>query len=218
MDGGPFEEGASDIIDSTGMVALRNRRVLDRGGGELAAGRFAEPGYVFGVTGAAGVYRRAMLEDVAFEGEILDERFFAFREDVDLAWRAQLLGWRCRYEPGMVARHRRRVAPGRRRSLPASVNRWSVANRWRMLIKNELPLGWRLDWPAILRRDAQILGYAVLREQRTLGALLDVIGDVGRLRERRRDVMRRRVASDDEMVAWFGRVTQLPCPPATPGP
>lgn len=209
-DGGPFEENGSDLIDSAGMVGLRNRRVLDRGGGQPAAGLYSEPGYVFGVTGAAGVYRRSMLEDVAFEGEIFDEAFFAFREDVDLAWRAQLLGWRCRYEPAMGARHRRRVTPGRRRRLPAAVNRWSVANRWRMLAKNELGLGWRRDWTAILGRDAQILGYCLVREQRTLGAIFDVLGDVGRLRERRRDVMRRRVATDEEIVAWFGRVEQHP--------
>lgn len=209
-EGGPFTEDGADRLDSAGMVGLRNRRVLDRGGGEPAVGRHTEPGYVFGVTGAAGVYRRAMLEDVAFEGEILDEAFFAYREDVDLAWRAQLLGWRCRYEPTLLARHRRRVAPGRRRRLPAQVNRWSVANRWRMLAKNELGAGWRRDWSAILGRDAQILGYCLLREQRTLGAVLDVVGDFGRLRERRRDVMGRRVATDEEMVAWFGRVDQLP--------
>jgi GT2 family glycosyltransferase len=215
-DGGVFDDDGPDVIDSTGMVGLRNRRVLDRGADEPAAGRFLEPGYVFGVTGAAGVYRRAMLDDVAFEAEILDEAFFAYREDVDLAWRAQLLGWRCRYEPAMLARHRRRVAPGRRRQLPARVNRWSVANRWRMLAKNEIGLGWRRDGSAILRRDAQILGYCLLREQRTLGAILDVLGDAGRLRERRRDLMRRRVASDEEMVAWFGRVEQLPLGEAGP--
>ena len=48
-----------------------------------------------------------------------------------------------------------------------------------MLAKNEIGLGWRRDWSAILRRDAQILGYCILREQRTLGAILDVAGDVG---------------------------------------
>lgn len=201
---GPLVELPDDRLDSTGMVAFRNRRVLDRGSEEPAAGRYTTPEAVFGASGAAAVFRREMLEDTAFEGEIFDESFFAYREDVDLAWRAQLLGWHCRYEPSALARHRRRVAPGRRRRLPGRINRLSIANRWRMIAKNELGAGWRRDWRSIVARDLQIVGYAVLREQTSLAALADVLGDAGRLRERRRDIMRRRVASDDAMLAWFG--------------
>jgi GT2 family glycosyltransferase len=204
-DGGPLSEAADDVLDSTGMVAERNRRVLDRSSELPAVGRDLAGSDVFGVSGAAAVYRRTMLEDVAFDGEFLDEAFFAYREDVDLAWRAQLLGWRCRYVPTALARHRRRVAPGRRARLPARINRLSIANRWRMIAKNELAEGWRRDWRAILARDVQILGYCALREQRSLLAVMDVAGDAARLRARRRDVMRRRRADDDEVLDWFGR-------------
>jgi GT2 family glycosyltransferase len=204
-DGGPMEEGPGDVLDSTGMLAERNRRVLDRSSDLPAAGRDLEAADVFGASGAAAVYRRTMLEDVAFDGEYLDEAFFAYREDVDLAWRAQLLGWRCRYVPGALARHRRRVAPGRRGRLPARINRLSVANRWRMIAKNELAAGWRRDWRSIVARDLQILGFCALREQRTLMAVADVAGDAARLRARRRDVMRRRRADDDDVLDWFGQ-------------
>lgn len=207
-DGGPLEELSDDLLDSTGMVALRNRRVLDRSSESPASGRDTQPRDVFGVSGAAAVYRGAMLEDVAFEGEILDESFFAYREDVDLAWRAQLLGWRCRYVPGAVARHRRRVAPGRRRELPGRINRLSVANRWRLIVKNEIGAGWRRDWRTILGRDAQILGFCALREQPSLLAVADVVGDAARLRARRRDTMRRRKANDADMLAWFGQESE----------
>ena len=203
-DGGPLEELRDDILDSTGMVAYRNRRVLDRSSDLPAAGRDLTAADVFGASGAAAVYRRAMLEDVAFDGEFLDEAFFAYREDVDLAWRAQLLGWRCRYVPKALARHRRRVAPGRRGQLPARINRLSVANRWRMIAKNELAEGWRRDWRSIVARDVQIIGFCALREQRTLLAIADVAGDAARLRARRVDVMRRRRADDDDMLGWFG--------------
>jgi len=203
-DGGPLEELLGDVLDSTGMVAHRNRRVLDRSSDLPAAGRDLAGADVFGASGAAAVYRRTMLEDVAFDGEFLDEAFFAYREDVDLAWRAQLLGWRCRYMPTALARHRRRVAPGRRGRLPARINRLSVANRWRMIAKNELADGWRRDWRAIIARDVQILGYCALREQRTLLAVADVAGDAARLRVRRQDVMRRRRADDADVLGWFG--------------
>lgn len=204
-DGGPLEELPDDVVDSTGMVALANRRVLDRSSESPVAGRDVLAADVFGASGAAAVYRRAMLEDVAFEGEFLDESFFAYREDVDLAWRAQLLGWRCRYLPSALARHRRRVAPGRRRRLPSRINRLSVANRWRMIAKNELAAGWRRDWRAIVGRDTQILGYCALREQRSLLAVVDVVRDSSRLGARRNDVMHRRRAADDDILDWFGR-------------
>lgn len=203
-DSAPLEELDSDVLDSTGMVAHRNRRVLDRSSDLSAAGRDLAAADVFGASGAAAVYRRTMLEDVAFEGEFLDEGFFAYREDVDLAWRAQLLGWRCRYVPTALARHRRRVAPGRRGRLPARINRLAVGNRWRVIAKNELPDGWRRDWPVILARDLQILGFCALREQRSLLAAIDVARDAGPLRARRRDVMRRRRADDDDVLGWFG--------------
>jgi GT2 family glycosyltransferase len=203
VDGGPLIELRDDILDSTGMMAFRNRRVLDRGSDEPAAGRFPTADDVFGASGAAAVYRRAMLEDAAFDREYFDEHFFAYREDVDLAWRALLLGWRCRYEPSALARHRRRVAPGRRRQLPSAINRRSVANRWRMLAKNELGAGWRRDGLRILARDLGILGYAAVREQTTLAAVLDVARDARRLRAWRRDLMRRRTIDPDAMLRWF---------------
>jgi len=208
----PHDELGGDRLDSCGMVALRNRRVLDRGSGELAAGRHLDHEYVFGASGAAAVYRRQMLEDVAYEGEFFDEMFFAYREDVDLAWRAQHRGWRCRYLPTALARHRRRVAPGRRAQLPGWINRISLANRWRMIAKNETSSGWRRDWLSILGRDIATIGYCAPREQRTLLAVGDVALDAGRLTGWRRHIAQHRSADPDAVVQWFGRMESEPAP------
>jgi GT2 family glycosyltransferase len=43
-----------------------------------------------------------MLDDIG----LLDNDFFFSCEDVDLAWRAQLRGWRCVYAPKAVVYHR----------------------------------------------------------------------------------------------------------------
>src|SRR5206468_2274482 len=56
---------------------------------------------VFGPCAGAALYRRAMLEDVG----LFDGDFFAYLEDVDLAWRARLRGWGCVLEPVAVVRH-----------------------------------------------------------------------------------------------------------------
>jgi GT2 family glycosyltransferase len=206
----PMAELPDDLLDSTGMVALRNRRVLDRGTDERAAGRYVTADYVFGASGAAAVYRRAMLDDVAFEDQYFDESFFAYREDVDLAWRAQHLGWRTRYVPEALARHRRRVAPGRRRQLPASINRRSIANRWRMIAKNETAMGFRADWGPMALRDVLTIGYCAVREPGSLLAVRDVWRSRSVLADWRRDLMRRRRVDEADVLAWFGRRAALP--------
>ena len=210
VDAQPADPEPSDLLDSAGMVALRNRRVLDRGSDEPAVGRYAEDEYVFGASGAAAVYRRAMLQDVAYDGQFFDATFFAYREDVDLAWRAQQRGWRCRYLPTAMARHRRRVAPGRRAQLPGWINRLSLVNRWRMIAKNETAVGWRRDWAAILGRDLATLGYCALREPSSLLAVGIVAADAQRLRAWRRHIARGRRVAPEELLRWFGRVAAEP--------
>ena len=60
---------------------------------------------VFGAVGAAPLYRREMLENIKMNGVYFDTIFFAHKEDVDLAWRARLFGWSCRYTNKAVAHH-----------------------------------------------------------------------------------------------------------------
>jgi GT2 family glycosyltransferase len=111
-----------------------------------------------------------MLEAAAVLSEVFDEDFFAYREDADLAWRAQLLGWTSVYVPAARARHRRRVTPERRTQLPMAINRASVRNRFLLRLKNQT---WghalRFLVPA-LARDAQVVGYVLLREWTSLGS------------------------------------------------
>lgn len=191
-------------IDSTGIVMTRSLRHLDRGAGEPDRGQYDQPEEVFGASGAAACYRRAMLEAVAVLGECFDEDFFAYREDADLAWRAQLLGWTCRYAPAAVAIHVRRVTPERRGHLPPEVNRWSVRNRFLLRLKNQtLRHALRFLGPALLR-DAQVIGYVALREWSSIGGLADVLRLLPRTLRKRRAIMSRRRASEAEMARWFG--------------
>lgn len=105
-----------DVIDSTGHVLTTARLIRNRGEGELDEGRYDAAGPVFGASGALVVHRREMLQDVAWRatGEVLTEDLFAFFEDVELDWRARLLGWDAWYEPTAVARHQRGGAGPRR--------------------------------------------------------------------------------------------------------
>jgi GT2 family glycosyltransferase len=94
-------------VDSTGLVLDRFRRLYDRGRGEASAERYAVEEDVLGCTGAVALHRRTMLLDLSTGHGPLDERLFAYYDDLDLSWRARLRGWRCRYVPSLVATHRR---------------------------------------------------------------------------------------------------------------
>lgn len=192
------------VIDSTGIVMVRSIRHLDRGGDEPDRGQYDADADVFGASGAAAVYRRAMLDDIAIDAEYFDEDFFAYREDADLAWRAQWRGWRCRYVAAAVAVHGRRVTPERRAELPAQINRWSVRNRFLLRIKNQSGPHFRRFLVRSLLRDLQVVGYVLLREWSSIPGLVDVFRLWPRTLAKRRHVMATRRASEASMQAWFG--------------
>ena len=166
-------------------------------------GQFDRLEPVFGATAAAALYRREMLEDVASEGEFFDEAFFAYREDADLAWRAQLLGWDCLYVPSAIGYHVRRVVPENRATLPAMLNRHSVKNRFLMRIKNTDRAVWRrCGWRGV-QRDLLVVGGCLLQEWSSLPAFLDVLREAPRALRQRRALQARRRRSGAEIARWF---------------
>jgi GT2 family glycosyltransferase len=121
-----------EVVDSTGIEATGARLFRDRDEAHPVTTLARPAGEVFGVTGACSLLRRAALEDVAWSGpgpvhrRILTEDLFAFFEDVELAWRLQRGGWRCRYEPAAEAHHERGGAGPRRSAVVEELN---FANR-----------------------------------------------------------------------------------------
>ncbi len=218
-----FEEGAvppeirdkSDILDSTGIYFVPSLRHFDRGAEEPDRGQYDRMEYVFGATAAAALYRRAMVDDVSMEGQFFDEEFFAYREDADLAWRAQLLGWRCLYTPEAVAWHVRRVTPERFFELPHIIQWHSVKNRFLMRAKN-LTFGlWVRNFPWIVARDELIRGYALLRDWSLLSAVAYRWTQCRGLRRKRKWIQSRRKVSDAELARWFrSRPASEPFPAA----
>ncbi|HJS99947.1 MAG TPA: glycosyltransferase family 2 protein [Terriglobales bacterium] len=190
-------------IDSTGIYFTRSLRHFDRGGEESDRGQYQELQYVFGATGAAAFYRRAMVEKVSLDGEFFDEDFFAYREDADLAWRAQLLGWKCLYVPAAVGWHERRVTPERFWQLPLLINWHSVKNRFLMRLKNAtLGTCLRLFLPVTFR-DLTIIGYSVVGDRRFLSAFAFVWKNRRRTLRKRRIIQARRRVPEAEIRSWF---------------
>jgi GT2 family glycosyltransferase len=151
------------MIYSAGVTVDRRGQAADRLIGHPLADSEHEPIEVFAACGAAALYRRTMLDEL----DGFDERFLFGLEDIDVAWRGQMRGWRCLYAPSAVVYHDlgatvphgselRLVQAGRNRLLLISKNMST-----RQLVRYA---------PGILLFDLLYVGYALLR-LRTLSPL-----------------------------------------------
>ena len=198
-----FEFLPEPRIDSTGIFFTPAMRHFDRGWHQPDTQCFESMEYVFGASAAAALFRRRMVDDIVVEGSFFDPAFFIYREDADVAWRAQLMGWRCIYTPSAAAYHVRTANPENRRSVPAAINIHSVKNRFLMRIKNATPGLYRRYWVAMTLRDLVVLGGVLFWEPSSLPALWRFVKCVPRAWRQRRDIMRRRKVDDEVMTRWF---------------
>src|SRR5436190_1233077 len=198
-----FDLPEKQLVDSTGIYFTPMLRHLDRGSQEVDNGHYLNFEYVFGATAAAALYRRSMIEDVAILGEFFDSDFFVYREDADVAWRAQLMGWRCLYTPQARGYHVRAVLPGNRRALPPAINMHSVKNRFLMRMKNITGDLYRRNWLSITTRDAVVIGACLIRERSSLKAFWYVARNWKRVMAKRREIMSRKRVKDDYIASWF---------------
>nr|WP_270406867.1 glycosyltransferase family 2 protein [Paenibacillus timonensis] len=183
-------KSSPDIVDSTGLSMNGIWRAVDRGAGE-SAGQWSESGEVFGVSGAAAMYRRAMIDEISIAGEFFDEDFFAYKEDVDVAWRANLLGWKAYYCAEAVATHERGWKKGSRHSQPLFIRQYSYINRYKMIYKNLSGYRWIQSLPKLLAYELASNGYMLLREPKVLGAWKGFIHKLPELREKRQGIKKR---------------------------
>jgi GT2 family glycosyltransferase len=167
-------------IDSTGLILDRFRRGWDRDHGHDRAdppARGADE--VFGCTGAVAIHRRAMLLDVAIDGKPLDELMFAYYDDVDLAWRARLRGWRCRHEPTLTATHARAARNGLRgrgsRRTRDRDQMLTVRNRLLMIVKCERARHALVALPLYVAFEIARIGYLTVRAPAALRGYIEFL-------------------------------------------
>jgi GT2 family glycosyltransferase len=147
-----------DVVYDAGDILRRDGACEQRGRFGRDDGRWDVPGEVFGACAGAALYRR----DAALEVGGFDERYFAYLEDVDLALRLHLAGWRCRYEPA-VALH---AGQGSSHQLPHG-HLFMVQRNSLLLMAKAFPLRWL---PMVIYRQTGWAWHA-LRERR-MGAHL----------------------------------------------
>ena len=194
--------GEPPVLDACGMRLTLTWRHLDRESGHLDRGQLGHRARVFGATGAASLFRRSALEDVAIGGRIFDDWFHSYREDAELCFRLQERGWDVVYEPQARAIHRRRVVPARRREASSEINFHSLKNRYLLRVYHQTSLNLLTTLPFTLLRDAMALGYVLLRERDSLPAYGWLWRNRSALFERRRLIQSRKTRSIER---WFQR-------------
>ena len=203
-------------LDSCGQSLGRSRQPIDRGYGRPDLGQLDRDEEVFGCCGAAALYRRAMLDHVADPGSCYyDEAFFAFFEDLDLAWRARRCGWRAVYRHRAIGFHARggTSTGGRsRRRWSAMLARSSevrfhiVKNRYLTILRNDTFARYLRDAPFIWSRDAATFLFLLALDRGVLRRLWRERAAFGRaLALRRLDAERRGHEVSPGMQEGHGR-------------
>ena len=123
-----------DLLNSAGAFVTRRGFGGDIGFLAPDVGQFDDPADRFAVSGAALVTTKRVLQHVG----MFASHFFAYYEDLDWSWRAQLDGFRIRYDPSVSVRH----VGGATSGGPGSewVKRLAARNRFLALARNA-PLG-----------------------------------------------------------------------------
>ena len=151
---------------------------------------------VFSACGGAAAYRRRMLAEIGF----LDPDFFFSCEDVDLAWRAQLAGWRVRYVPTAIVYHKLKASGG----AGVMSSYYDGRNFLYVIWKNYPTTLLRRHWRAILRaqwrisREALRAWRGAAARARLRGQLAGLLGLWKMLPKRRAIQANRRI--DDETL------------------
>jgi GT2 family glycosyltransferase len=208
----------TNVIDTTGHIIRRSRRVVDRGENEPDIGQYAREEQVFSASGAALVVRRRALDSVRVGGEYLDEGFAMYKEDVDLCWRLRLAGWECWYVPTAVAFHARtsrgladkdylaapRAFHENQRAKAGYVRTNSMKNQWLLLVKNDDMSNLARDLPYVIGREALVLGHgAVFAPRTTASAIRGFIGGLPSALACRRGMKAQRHESATELRRWL---------------
>lgn len=170
-----------NTVDSTGQFLSRSRKTIERGYGQRDDGHFDKAGDIFSVCGAVAFYRKKMIEEISYgHGELFDEDFFSFHEDIDLGWRANLMGWKGYYIPKALAYHFRGATGSQSmttRSFQMSgrstfLKYHIVKNRYLSIIKNDTLSSYLIHFPFIAARDIVLFFYLLWTSPRVFRLLL----------------------------------------------
>ncbi len=178
-------------INSAGICISQSGAAWDRGMFEADTGQYNNLEEIFGPCAGAALYRRKMLDEIG----LFDEDFFLYLEDVDLAFRGRLAGWKCMFVPEAVVFHYHGGTAGFRSDITIYYGNRNIL-WWPM---KDFPAGLLLtSLPWIVGRTFGVIPYYIIKGQGKviLKSKIDgIIGIPSMLAKRR--LVRKSVSSSD---------------------
>ncbi len=209
------------IIDTCGFQIYRSRKISNIGHGEEDSGQYNQPCEIFGVEGAVPVIRTEALESIRIgspstgsgPSEIADHDLFWYAEDLDIAWRLNLAGWKQKYEPSLIAWHDRQTTKRTsgsfkdflmiRRSIPLRKRRLEWRNIRCTIIKNDYIINILKDLPYWLPREIAMFGYLLIFETRVLSEIFALILFLPRMLRKRSQILSRTKTNARQIHLYF---------------
>lgn len=142
------------MLDGAGDALMWSSAATRRGFREPDRGQYDRPEAIFSPCAGAALFRREAFADVG----LFDEDFFAYLEDIDWGFRAQLRGWETRYEPSAVAYHMGGATTNRNARLYGALQRRNQL----LLVAKNYPAGALVrHWPKIALHQAGWLAASI---------------------------------------------------------
>jgi GT2 family glycosyltransferase len=182
-----------DQIHTAGDGFTVDGRAFNRGVWQKDEGQFDKEEYVFGACGGSSAYRKVLLEQIG----LLDDDFFFLLEDMDIAWRSQMAGWRTLYTPYAIVYHHLSATGG-----GATASFYDGRNSLYLLVKNvPIELLHKHGW-LIIRKQVKI-AWDALKAWRgeaaraRLKGILVGLRDMPKILKKRREIQAQRKVSVD---------------------
>ncbi|MEM8529800.1 MAG: glycosyltransferase family 2 protein [Chloroflexota bacterium] len=186
-----------NVVASAGIRARYDGVALDLWTGRSTQDLPDTPVDITGPSGAAALYRRKLFEDVG----LFEPTFFAYLEDVDLAWRSILRGWRSVVVPSARIRHVYSATSGQGSSFK---QRLLGRNRWRTILRCWPTPLLQLCLPLMLGYDTMAMTYGLVYKQHAMiDGRLAVLRELSMILEQRRIIQMRRTASVRDFARWL---------------
>lgn len=194
-----------DTFHTAGDGFTTDGRPFNRGVWQKDIGQYDREEFVFSACGGSSAYRKALLDEIG----LLDDDFFFLMEDVDLAWRAQLAGWRVLYVPQAVVYHMLSATGG-----GVTASYYDGRNSIYLLLKDIPGWFWRAHWRSILARQVRLATDAVRHwrgeaaRARLRGMLAGVVA-IPRLLRKRKTIQEHKRANQEQIESLLTTPAEL---------
>ncbi|PKP61969.1 glycosyltransferase family 2 protein [Candidatus Atribacteria bacterium HGW-Atribacteria-1] len=189
------------VVDAVGISITRSGGAIQDGYETRDIGQYDQVKEIFGVCAGAALYRREMLTQIG----LFDEDFFAYYEDVDLALRARLAGWKSMYVPKAIVYHVHSATFGK--NSPFKLY-FLTRNEYYYKIKNlptSILIRFLMIKPIVVA--LRILGFIKNKEVQLIKPYMrgnfDAFKNIPKMFKKRKKIRSTQIIHDKELRGWF---------------